>query len=52
VPAADGREWKYPGDENACPMIRDPMILPPRSMSCPFALSGNIAWASPVMTSG
>jgi hypothetical protein len=23
VPAADGRERKYPADENACPMMRD-----------------------------
>ena len=22
VPAADGRPWKYPGDEKDCPMIR------------------------------
>jgi len=34
-PAADGREWKYPGDENAWPMIREPMILPFRLMGMP-----------------
>ena len=39
VPAADGRERKYPGDENACPMMRDPMTFPFCSISWPFALS-------------
>ena len=28
MPAADGLERKYPGDENPCPMIRDPITLP------------------------
>jgi len=33
-------------------MIREPMIVPSRSISWPFAFAGNIACASPVTASG
>src|SRR5512135_1704399 len=33
-------------------MMRDPTTTPFRSISCPFALSGNIIWARPVTTRG
>src|SRR5436190_2130931 len=52
APAADGRPWKYAGDEKGWPMSRDPIGRPSRTMICPLAFSGNHAWASAVIASG
>ena len=50
--ADEGRECRYPGPLNACPMIFDPITCPLRTMSCPLALSWKSACARPVTTSG
>src|ERR1700675_494039 len=47
-PAADGRERKYPGDVNGCPIKLEPTILPFAWINSPFACRGKITCASPV----
>src|ERR1700722_16343169 len=52
APAAEGRDQKYPGPSNACPISFEPTTTPLRVISEPSACFGNSTCANPVTTSG